>query len=178
MSRIGKLPIEIPQGVTVGRDGDVISVKGPKGELSMPVSSVMSIDIGENAITVTRPNDLAQNRSAHGLTRSLIANMVQGVSEGFTKKLEIVGVGFRAEMKGACLQLNLGFSHPIFFFPPEEITINVPEPTTIEIAGSDKQLVGEVAAKIRKLRPPEPYKGKGVKYEGEYIRRKAGKTAA
>jgi len=178
VSRIGKLPIEIPQGVTVGRDGDVISVKGPKGELSMPVSSVMSIDIGENAITVTRPNDLAQNRSAHGLTRSLIANMVQGVSEGFTKKLEIVGVGFRAEMKGACLQLNLGFSHPIFFFPPEEITINVPEPTTIEIAGSDKQLVGEVAAKIRKLRPPEPYKGKGVKYEGEYIRRKAGKTAA
>ncbi len=178
MSRIGKLPIEIPQGVTVGRDGDVISVKGPKGELSMPVSSVMSINIGENAITVTRPNDLAQNRSAHGLTRSLIANMVQGVSEGFTKKLEIVGVGFRAEMKGACLQLNLGFSHPIFFFPPEEITINVPEPTTIEIAGSDKQLVGEVAAKIRKLRPPEPYKGKGVKYEGEYIRRKAGKTAA
>ena len=162
----------------MGRDGDVISVKGPKGELSMPVNSAMNVDIGDKEITVTRPNDLAKNRAAHGLTRSLIANMVHGVSEGFSKKLEIVGVGFRAEMKGSYLQLNLGFSHPIFFFPPDEIQIAVPEPTKIEITGSNKQLVGQVAAKIRKLRPPEPYKGKGVKYEGEYIRRKAGKTAA
>lgn len=177
MSRIGKLPIEIPKGVTVGRDGDVISVKGPKGELSIPVNPAMNVEIGETEITVTRPNDLALNRSAHGLTRSLIANMVQGVSEGFSKRLEIVGVGFRAEMKGSYLQLNLGFSHPIFFFPPEEIQIAVPEPTKIEISGSNKQLVGQVAAKIRKLRPPEPYKGKGVKYQGEQIRRKAGKTA-
>ncbi len=177
MSRIVKLPIEIPKGVTVGRDGDVISVKGPKGELSIPVNPAMNVEIGETEITVTRPNDLALNRSAHGLTRSLIANMVQGVSEGFSKRLEIVGVGFRAEMKGSYLQLNLGFSHPIFFFPPEEIQIAVPEPTKIEISGSNKQLVGQVAAKIRKLRPPEPYKGKGVKYQGEQIRRKAGKTA-
>ena len=178
MSRIGKLPIDIPQGVTVGRDGDTISVKGPKGELSATVNPIMNIDIGEKEITVTRPNDLAQNRSAHGLTRSLIANMVQGVTDGFSKTLEIVGVGFRAEMKGSYLHLNLGFSHPIFFFPPDEINIDVPEPTKIQVSGSDKQLVGQVAAKIRKLRPPEPYKGKGVKYEGEYIRRKAGKTAA
>ena len=149
MSRIGKLPIEIPKGVTVGRDGDVISVKGPKGELSIPVNPAMNVEIGETEITVTRPNDLALNRSAHGLTRSLIANMVQGVSEGFSKRLEIVGVGFRAEMKGSYLQLNLGFSHPIFFFPPEEIQIAVPEPTKIEISGSNKQLVGQVAAKSR-----------------------------
>ena len=177
MSRIGKLPIEIPQGVTVSRDGDTISVKGPKGELNLPVNPAMNIDIGDNEITVTRPNDLAMNRAAHGLTRSLIANMVQGVSEGFSRRLEIVGVGFRAEMKGSYLQLNLGYSHPIMFFPPDEIQIAVPEPTKIEISGSSKQLVGQVAAKIRKLRPPEPYKGKGVKYQGEQIRRKAGKTA-
>ena len=177
MSRIGKLPISIPQGVNVRREGDLITVKGPKGELNLTVNPAMNIDIGESEITVTRPNDLAQNRSAHGLTRTLIANMVDGVSTGFTKRLEIVGVGFRAEMKGAVLQLNLGFSHAIMFFAPDEIEIKVTEPTKIEISGSDKQLVGQIAAKIRALRPPEPYKGKGVKYQGEQIRRKAGKTA-
>ncbi len=137
----------------------------------------MNVNVGDNDITVTRPNDLAANRSAHGLTRTLIANMVDGVSSGFSKHLEIIGVGFRAEMKGTTLQLNLGFSHAIMFFPPEEIQISVPEPTKIQVSGSDKQLVGQVAARIRKLRPPEPYKGKGVKYQGEQIRRKAGKTA-
>lgn len=177
MSRIGKLPITIPQGVNVSREGDTLTVKGPKGELHMTVNPAMNVDIGDSEITVTRPNDLAENRSAHGLTRTLIANMVDGVSSGFTKRLEIVGVGFRAEMKGSTLQLNLGYSHPIMFFPPEEIQINVPEPTKIEVTGSDKQLVGQVSARIRKLRPPEPYKGKGVKYQGEQIRRKAGKTA-
>lgn len=177
MSRIGKLPISIPQGVNIRREGDLITVKGPKGELNMTVNPAMNIDIGESEITVTRPNDLALNRSAHGLTRTLLANMVEGVSSGYTKNLEIVGVGFRAEMKGAVLQLSLGFSHPIMFFAPDEIQIRVPEPTKIEITGSDKQLVGQIAAKIRAIRPPEPYKGKGVKYQGEQIRRKAGKTA-
>lgn len=178
MSRIGKLPVEIPQGITVKRSGDTITVKGPKGELSLDVNNDLTIDISDSEVVVTRPNDLARNRSLHGLTRSLLANMVEGVSSGFTKKLEIVGVGFRATMLGSNLQLNLGFSHPIIFFPPSEIEIAVPEPTKIEISGSNKQLVGQVAAKIRKLRPPEPYKGKGVKYAGEQIRRKAGKTAA
>lgn len=177
MSRIGKLPITIPQGVKISREGDTLTVKGPKGELSMTVNPAMNVNVGDNDITVTRPNDLAANRSAHGLTRTLIANMVDGVSSGFSKHLEIVGVGFRAEMKGKTLQLNLGFSHAIMFFPPDEIQISVPEPTKIEVSGSDKQLVGQVAARIRKLRPPEPYKGKGVKYQGEQIRRKAGKTA-
>lgn len=178
MSRIGKQPIAIPQGVNVNRDGDTLTVKGPKGELSFGLNPAMNVTIGDGEITVTRPNDLAENRSAHGLTRTLIANMVEGVSNGYTKRLEIVGVGFRAEMKGKALQLNLGFSHPIFFFPPEEIEIAVPEATKIEVTGANKQLVGQVAAKIRKLRQPEPYKGKGVKYQGEQIRRKAGKTAA
>jgi len=177
VSRIGKQPITIPQGVSVSRDGDTLTAKGPKGQLSIQLNPVMNVAVGDGEITVTRPNDLAENRSAHGLTRTLIANMVEGVSNGYTKKLEIVGVGFRAEMKGKILQLSLGYSHPIFFFPPDEIEITVPEATKIEIAGSDKQLVGQVAAKIRKLRQPEPYKGKGVKYQGEQIRRKAGKTA-
>ena len=178
MSRIGKEPIEIPQGVTVTRDGQTIVVKGSKGEQSVEVDQAMNVSIEDNQVAVTRPNDLARNRSLHGLTRSLIANMVHGVSEGYSKRLEIVGVGFRAQLLGKNLQLNLGFSHPIVFLPPDEIEFTVPEPTKIEVSGPDKQLVGQVAAKIRKLRPPEPYKGKGVKYEGEQIRRKAGKTAA
>ena len=178
MSRIGKQPIEIPKGVTVTRDGQTIRVKGPKGEQSVEIDPNITVSIEENEVTVTRPNDLGRIRSLHGLSRTLIANMVHGVSEGFTRRLEIVGVGYRAQMLGKNLQLNLGYSHPIVFMAPEEIEITVPEATKITIYGHNKQLVGQVAAKIRKLRPPEPYKGKGVKYEGEQIRRKAGKTAA
>jgi large subunit ribosomal protein L6 len=159
-------------------DGQTVTVKGPKGELTAKVAPTISVSVDDGVVTVTRPDDVPDNRAKHGLTRSLIGNMVHGVSEGFSRTLEIVGVGFKAEMKGKNLQLALGFSHPIFFFPPDEIEISVPEPTKVTITGADKQLVGQVAAKIRKLRPPEPYKGKGVKYEGEYIRRKAGKAAA
>lgn len=154
-----------------------MTAKGPKGERSIALNTSVTVDIADDTITVTRPSDQALYRSMHGLTRTLIANMIQGVSEGYTRRLEIVGVGFRAQMLGTTLQLNLGFSHPILFFPPEDVQITVPEPTKVDIAGNDKQLVGQIAAKIRKLRPPEPYKGKGVKYEGEQVRRKAGKTA-
>jgi large subunit ribosomal protein L6 len=177
VSRIGKKPIAIPSGVTIRQEGGTIAVKGPKGELRTRVSEAMTISLENNEVTVTRPNDLAENRSAHGLTRTLINNMVQGVSEGYSRKLEIVGVGFRAEMRGKMLQLNLGYSHPIMFVPPEEIQLAAPVPTNVVVTGIDKQLVGQVAAKIRSFRPPEPYKGKGVKYEGEQIRRKAGKSA-
>jgi large subunit ribosomal protein L6 len=177
VSRIGKKPIAIPSGVTIRQDGGTIAVKGPKGELRTRVSEAMTISLENNEVTVTRPNDMAENRSAHGLTRTLINNMVQGVTEGYSRKLEIVGVGFRAEMRGKMLQLNLGYSHPIMFVPPEEIQLAAPVPTNVVVTGIDKQLVGQVAAKIRSFRPPEPYKGKGVKYEGEQIRRKAGKSA-
>ncbi len=177
MSRIGKQPIPIPSGVTVKQDGDVVSVKGPKGNLQVNVSSLVDIAIGSDEVTVTRPNDQAKHRAAHGLTRTLIGNMVDGVTNGYTRKLEIVGVGFRAEMKGKTLLLNVGYSHPIMLFPPDEIELSTPTQTQIVVTGIDKQLVGQVAAKIRSFRPPEPYKGKGIKYEGEQIRRKAGKTA-
>lgn len=177
MSRIGKKPVAIPGGVTVKQENGLITVKGPKGELSTKVSDFVNVAVDQSEIVVTRPNDQANSRSAHGLMRTLIGNMVQGVTEGFTRKLDIVGVGFRAEMRGAVLQLNLGYSHPIMFFPPGDITIAVPTATNIVITGIDKQLVGQVAAKIRSFRPPEPYKGKGVKYENEQIRRKAGKSA-
>jgi large subunit ribosomal protein L6 len=177
VSRIGKKPIAIPNGVTIKRDGNVVAVKGPKGELSSHVNENINVAIESGEVVVTRPNDLAANRSAHGLTRTLINNMVLGVTEGFSKKLEIVGVGFRAEMRGKVLQLNLGYSHPIMFFPPDEIQLAAPTATAIVVTGIDKQLVGQIAAKIRSFRPPEPYKGKGVKYEGEQIRRKAGKSA-
>ncbi|MDB5035080.1 MAG: rplF [Chlorobi bacterium] len=177
MSRIGKKPVAIPNGVTVKQEPGLISVKGPKGELRTKVSEAINVAIEQNEVVVTRPNDLAASRAAHGLTRTLISNMVQGVSEGFSRKLDIVGVGFRAEMRGTVLQMNLGYSHPIMFFPPAEIQIAVPTATSVLVTGIDKQLVGLVAAKIRSFRPPEPYKGKGVKYEGEEIRRKAGKSA-
>ncbi|MEP7220645.1 MAG: 50S ribosomal protein L6 [Bacteroidota bacterium] len=177
MSRIGKKPVAIPNGVTVKQEPGLISVKGPKGELRTKVSEAISVAIEQNEVVVTRPDDLAASRAAHGLTRTLISNMVQGVSEGFSRKLDIVGVGFRAEMRGTVLQMNLGYSHPIMFFPPAEIQIAVPTATSVLVTGIDKQLVGLVAAKIRSFRPPEPYKGKGVKYEGEEIRRKAGKSA-
>lgn len=177
MSRIGKKPIAIPSGVTIKQDNGVVTVKGPKGELRTEVNPDINVAIEGNELVVTRPNDLAAMRAAHGLTRTLIHNMVLGVTDGFSRKLDIVGVGFRAEMRGAALQLNLGYSHPIMFYPPGEITLAAPTATSILVTGIDKQLVGQIAAKIRSFRPPEPYKGKGVKYDGEQIRRKAGKSA-
>ena len=178
MSRIGKKPIEVPQGVTISRDGDVLKVKGPKGELQQKLVSNISVEVKENEIIVTRPNDSKQNKSLHGLTRALIQNMVAGVTTSYNKTLDIVGVGYRAELKGKNLLLNIGYSHPIYLMPPDEVTLEVPTQTQIVISGSDKQLVGQVAAKIRSIRKPEPYKGKGIKYSNEHIQRKAGKTAA
>ncbi|KXK56093.1 MAG: 50S ribosomal protein L6 [Chlorobi bacterium] len=177
MSRIGKKPVAIPNGVTVKLTDGAIMVKGPKGELSTPLHPAVNVAIENNEVVVTRPNDLAISRAAHGLMRTLIFNMVQGVTEGYSRRLDIVGVGYRAELKGQAVQMNIGYSHPIFFFPPSDITIEVPQPTAIVIKGIDKQLVGQVAAKLRSFRPPEPYKGKGIKYENEQIRRKAGKSA-
>jgi large subunit ribosomal protein L6 len=177
VSRIGKKPVSLPSGVSVKRDGEFISVKGPKGELRTAVSEVINVAIEGDEIVVTRPDDQAESRSLHGLTRTLIDNMVQGVSSGYTRRLDIVGVGYRAELRGKGVMLNLGYSHPIFFFPPTGITVEIPTPTSIVLTGIDKQLIGQVAAKIRSFRPPEPYKGKGIKYEGEQIRRKAGKSA-
>jgi len=178
VSRIGKKPVQIPKGVTVTiKDGNV-SVKGPKGELVEKVHQDISVEVKDGQVLLTRKSDEKKYRALHGLWRALIQNMVLGVTEGFTKKLDIVGVGYRAEMKGTRLNLLLGYSHPILFAAPEGIKIEAPTQTNIIISGTHKQLVGLVAAKIRSLRPPEPYKGKGVKYEGEYIRRKAGKTAA
>jgi len=178
VSRVGRKPIQIQKGVTVTLNNGVVHVKGPKGELSARVHRNITVDVKESEIRFTRPNDEKENRSLHGLWRALVQNMISGVTGGFTRKLEIVGVGYRAEMKGKKLQLLLGYSHPILFGPPDGITIETPTQTSIMVSGIDKQLVGLVAAKIRSFRPPEPYKGKGVKYEGEYIRRKAGKAAA
>lgn len=177
MSRIGKLPIEIPSGVDVKIKDGFVSVKGPKGQLEQKVDPGMVLEIDNGAISVTRPTDERKWRSLHGLTRTLINNMVVGVTQGFSKALQIEGVGYRAELKGKGVQLALGFSHPIYFVPPQGISIKVPVPHRIEISGIDKVLVGQVAAKIRSFRPPEPYKGKGVRYENEVVRRKAGKTA-
>ncbi len=177
MSRIGKKPIEIPKGVTVTLNGHNLKVKGPKGELEDNFHKNMKIEVKVNEIIVTRPNDLKENKALHGLTRALIQNMVQGVTEGYQKNLEIVGVGYRAEMKGTNLLMNIGYSHPIYFMPPEEINIQTPAPTQISVSGIDRQLVGMVASKIRSIRKPEPYKGKGIKYSDEQIQRKAGKTA-
>lgn len=177
MSRIGKLPIEIPSGVDVKIKEGLVSVKGPKGQLEQKVDPGMVLEIDNGAISVTRPTDERKWRSLHGLTRTLINNMVVGVTQGFSKALQIEGVGYRAELKGKGVQLALGFSHPIYFIPPQGISINVPAPNRVEISGIDKVLVGQVAAKIRSFRPPEPYKGKGVRYENEVVRRKAGKTA-
>ncbi len=178
MSRIGKMPIEIPAGVNVKLDGNTISVKGPIGNLSSSFHPNMIIEKEGNIISVKRPDDGKQNRSLHGLTRALINNMVTGVSKGFEKQLEIVGVGFRAQKQGKKLILTIGYSHPVEFDEPQGITIEVPSATTIHIKGADKQLVGEVAAQIRKKRPPEPYKGKGIKYSDEVIIRKEGKAGA
>jgi large subunit ribosomal protein L6 len=178
VSRVGRKPITIPAGITVKAAGQSVTVKGPKGELQATVHPAITVEVAEGVVTVRRPSDQKQHRALHGLWRANIQNMVNGVSTGYAKKLELVGVGYRAEMKGQKLQLLVGFSHPILFGAPEGVKIEAPTQTTITISGIDKQLVGQVAAKIRSFRPPEPYKGKGVKYEGEYIRRKAGKAAA
>ncbi|WP_262850480.1 50S ribosomal protein L6 [Mumia quercus] len=178
MSRIGKQPVTVPSGVDVAIDGQVVTVKGPKGSLSHTVAAPITASKGEDgAISVERPNDERQNRSLHGLTRTLINNMVIGVTQGYEKKLELVGVGYRVLAKGpAAIELNLGFSHPVPFEAPEGVTFTVESPTKLTVSGIDKQQVGEVAANIRKLRKPEPYKGKGVRYAGEHVRRKAGKA--
>ncbi len=178
MSRIGKLPVPIPEKVTVElKEDNLMIVKGPKGELKRQLHPAMNIEVKENEIVVTRPDDSKFNRSLHGLTRQLIANMVDGVSKGFSKKLQIIGVGYRAEMKGKKLVLTIGYSHPIVFSVPDIIKLETPSPTEIVVSGIDKELVGLVAAKIRSFRKPEPYKGKGIRYEGEYVRHKAGKAA-
>ena len=177
MSRIGRTPIAIPAGVTVTvADGNVVTVKGPLGELTNTFSSVLTIAQEGETVLVSRPNDEKENRALHGLTRTLLNNMVVGVKEGFAKKLEIVGVGYRAEKQGAKLVLGLGYSHPVVFEEANGITFDLPNNTTIIVKGIDKQAVGQVAAVIRSKRPPEPYLGKGIKYTGEKIRRKAGKT--
>jgi large subunit ribosomal protein L6 len=177
MSRIGKAPVAVPNGVTVTlKDGNVISVKGPKGELTRSLPSAMAVKQENGTVTVTRPSDEDQHKALHGLTRTLIANMVEGVTKGFSKNLELVGVGYKAEKRPYGLQLSLGYSHPIEYRAPQGITLNAPVPTQIVVEGANKEVVGQVAAEIRSLRPPEPYKGKGVKYAGEQIRRKAGKA--
>lgn len=178
MSRVGRKPISIVKGVSITKKDDAILVKGPKGELSATVHPDITVDVNQSEVLVSRHADDGAHRALHGLWRALIQNMVNGVTQGYSQKLEIVGVGYRAEMRGKKLQLMLGFSHPILFGPPDGIMIEAPTQTSIMVSGIDKQLVGLVAAKIRSFRPPEPYKGKGVKYEGEYIRRKAGKAAA
>ena len=177
MSRIGRKVIVVPAGVEVSiSDTNYVTVKGPKGTLEQQLSTAMTIAQNGNEITVTRPNDEKENRALHGLTRTLLNNMVVGVTEGYSKTLEIVGVGYRASKQGTTLNLNLGFSHPVTFSDGDGITFAVPNELTIVVSGIDKQKVGQVAAEVRAKRPPEPYKGKGVKYAGEYIRRKAGKA--
>lgn len=177
MSRIGKLPIKVPDKVDVKIEAGVATVKGPKGELKTAISTNMIYERDGDTIYVKRPDDSIANRSLHGLTRTLINNMVVGVTSGFSRSLEIIGVGYKAEKRGSGVVLSLGYSHPIYFVPPNGIEISVPAPTKIVVDGSDKVVVGQVAAKIRSFRPPEPYKGKGIRYEGEAVRRKAGKTA-
>jgi len=177
VSRIGKKIIEVPKGVTVTKNGNVVKVKGPKGELENSFQARMTIEIKDNEITVNRPDDIKENKALHGLTRALIQNMIAGVVNPYSKTLEIVGVGYRAELKGKNLLLNIGYSHPIYFIPPDGVLLQTPAQTQIVVTGIDKQLVGLVAAKIRSIRRPEPYKGKGIKYSDEHIQRKAGKTA-
>ena len=177
MSRIGKLPIDIPSGVDVQINQGLVRVKGPKGELSQAVSPDLSFEREDSKLLVKRPTDRGEHRALHGLTRSLVFNMVHGVTEGFEKRLEIQGVGYRAQLRGQTLELALGYSHPVRVEAPDGIEFEVPAPTQVIVRGIDKQLVGEIAARIRKLRPPEPYKGKGIRYAGEYVARKVGKRA-
>ena len=178
MSRIGKAPITVPAGVNVSVDGRDVTVKGPKGELNMTVAPTMKVEVNEGVVTVSRPNDEKQNRSLHGLTRTLINNMVVGVNEGFSKTLEINGVGYRASKEGKNLVLNGGYSHQVIMPEIEGIEVEVPNPNQVIVKGIDKQKVGQFAAEVRGKRPPEPYKGKGIKYDYEVIRRKEGKTGA
>lgn len=178
MSRIGKKPVAIPKGVAVQVSDGIVKVKGPKGELSAALHPAISVEVNAEEANVKVLGTGNFYNALHGLWRALINNMINGTTKGYEKKLEIVGVGYRAEMKGTNIQLVLGFSHPILFKPPQGIKIETPTPTNILVSGVDKQLVGQIAAKLRSFRPPEPYKGKGVKYENEYIRRKAGKAAA
>ncbi|HYZ88953.1 MAG TPA: 50S ribosomal protein L6 [Myxococcales bacterium] len=177
MSRIGKQPIELPAGVSVSISPGRVMVNGPLGELSQQVPTRMKVEQQDSSVVVTRPSDRGDDRALHGLTRSLIANMVEGVTSGFQKRLEIQGVGYRAALRGTDLELNVGFSHPVVMKAPQGITFEVPTPTEVIVKGIDKQQVGQAAAEVRKVRPPEPYKGKGIRYEGEYVRRKVGKRA-
>ena len=177
MSRIGRKPIPVPEAVTVDVSPGRIAVKGPKGELDQRLDPDMQVAQEDGNVVVQRPTDRGEHRALHGLTRSLIANMVEGVTDGFEKRLEIQGVGYRAQLKGRSLEMALGFSHPVSIEPPEGVEFEVPQPTEIIVKGIDKQLVGQVAADIRKRRPPEPYKGKGIRYVGEYVQRKVGKRA-
>ena len=177
MSRIGKKPIPVPDGVTVTIEPEVVHVTGPRGALSERKSRDIAVEQGDGELRVTRPTDRGEHRALHGLTRSLIANMVTGVTDGFSKTLEIQGVGYRAQLKGRDLELALGYSHPVPIRAPDGIEFEVPQPTRIVVKGISKQLVGETAANIRKQRKPEPYKGKGIRYEGEYVARKVGKRA-
>ncbi len=177
MSRIGRQPIPVPSGVTVQVEPEVVRVEGPKGKLSERVQRDLGVEQQDGEIVVTRPSDRGEHRALHGLTRSLIANMVQGVTEGFEKRLEIQGVGYRAQLKGRNLELALGYSHPVPVEAPEGIEFEVPVPTEVVVRGISKQAVGEIAAQIRKKRPPEPYKGKGIRYKDEYVARKVGKRA-
>ena len=177
MSRIGRQPISIPDGVNVDVKPGEVAVKGPKGELTQVVDRDMKVSMDDGTVTVERPTNRGDHRALHGLTRSLIANMVEGVTDGFERRLEIQGVGYRAQLKGKALELALGYSHPVSLPAPDGIEFEVPEPTQVVVKGIDKQLVGETAARIRKSRPPEPYKGKGIRYQGEQVTRKVGKRA-
>ncbi|MEA1902658.1 MAG: 50S ribosomal protein L6 [Actinomycetota bacterium] len=176
MSRVGKMPVAVPSGVDIEIDGSNVTVKGSKGELSRSFNERISFEMEDGQLTVTRPDDARESKALHGLSRSLLNNMVVGVSEGYSKDLEIQGVGYRAALKGKDIELQVGYSHSVFVEAPEGITFEVPEPTKISVSGIDKEKVGQVAANIRKVRPPEPYKGKGIRYVGEYVRRKAGKA--
>lgn len=176
MSRIGNKIITIPEGVTVTQEGDLVTVKGPNGELSREISPVITMNIEDNEITFTRPNDSKQTKTIHGTTRANVNNMVEGVTAGFQKALELNGVGYRAQLQGNKLVLNVGLSHPVEFTAEEGVTVEVPAANRIVIKGHDKEAVGALAANVRAVRPPEPYKGKGIRYEGEYVRRKEGKT--
>lgn len=178
MSRIGKMPITVPAGVTVTIEDNFVTVKGPKGELSRQINKAMKLTLDNGVITVERPNDEKENRAMHGLSRTLINNMIVGVHTGFSKTLEINGVGYRCALQGKNINFTLGFSHPVVKEPPAGITFEVPAPTRIVVSGADKEVVGAVAAEIRNLRPPEPYKGKGIRYQGEFVRRKMGKAGA
>jgi large subunit ribosomal protein L6 len=177
MSRIGKMPVEVPKGVEVSLKDRTFSVKGPKGNLSMEIHPEIDVKIDGGKVQVLRPSDQPRHKALHGLVRSLLANMVTGVSQGFSKTLEIVGVGYRADTAGRGIKLQVGHSHPIEYPAPEGVTLECPNQTTIVVSGPDKQKVGQAAAEIRAFRPPEPYKGKGIRYQGEHVRRKAGKTA-